>query len=210
MFGVIARHAAFVTLYCIGMVLGLLAGVWLASQSFSGEVAGLLGAFFGAVITVAGAFWLMEHKANADRESLRRILIDGVQKLLAQAEKATAEATTSPDRSRAMASAIVNRWQFLFAFSPYRQLEHFSHIQVMAEIDACCRQFAPFLESKHERLATLSKENGLSLSYPVNITGRNREMVVGVKEISEELARRCEDAMKVLTGTTAPQRRANE
>lgn len=200
MFGVIARHAASITLQCICIVFGLLAGIWLASQTFTEAVAGLLGAFFGAVITVAGAFWLMEHKANTERESLRRILLNGVQKLLDQANKATAEATTSADGARAIGLAIFNRWQFLAAFSPYRQLEHFGHIQVMAEIDACCRQFVPLLESKHEKSVTISREVGPSISQPMNMAGRNREMVAGVKTVSEEVARRCEEALKVLGG----------
>lgn len=47
-----------------------------------GVVAEVLAAFLGAAVAVWGAMWVADYRENVAREDLRRILADGVQKVL--------------------------------------------------------------------------------------------------------------------------------
>ncbi len=189
----LAQHAPVVTLYMVGTVVGLMAGIWIGSASPWPDLAALLGALAGAAITVMGAFWVADHRADAERDRLRRILGEGLRRLQQQAALPFDE-ITSPSAARARARAVFNRWQYLAAFSPYRELDAFEQIHAMAEVDACCRSLAPHLEEPKDQVHT-----GEQVMLQVLAVRRGAGAPRHVREACEEIVRRCDDAMKALS-----------
>ena len=190
----LAQHAPVVTLYMVGTVVGLMAGIWIGSASPWPDLAALLGALAGAAITVMGAFWVADHRADAERDRLRRILGEGLRRLQYQAALPFDE-ITSPAAARARARAVLNRWQYLAAFSPYRELDAFEQIHAMAEVDACCRSLAPHLEEPRDQV----NAGGTNAIIAALAVRRGAGSPILVQEACEEIVRRCDDALKALS-----------
>ncbi|HVL08092.1 MAG TPA: hypothetical protein VM512_02895 [Burkholderiaceae bacterium] len=191
----LAQHAAVVTLYCTGIVIGVAAGIWIGAESPWPDLAALLGALAGAFITVMGAFWVSDHRADAERDRLRNILLDGVKRLRARAEQPAAKGGTE---ARQRAREVFSRWQYLAAFSPYRELGSFGHIQAMAEIDVCCRQLETYT---HDPQSTPPAFTGSTETY---ITQMHRGytgaiLAQAVQAICDEVTRRCQEAEEALS-----------
>ena len=194
----LAQHAPVVTLFMAGTIAGFMAGMAIGAQAPSAgpagsDIAALLGALAGAAITVMGAFWVADHRADAERDRLRRILGEGLRRLQHQAALPFDE-ITSPSAARARARAVFNRWQYLAAFSPYRELDAFEQIHAMAEVDACCRSLAPHLEEPKDQVHT-----GEQVMLQVLAVRRGAGAPRHVREACEEIVRRCDDAMKALS-----------
>lgn len=190
----IAKHAGVVAMHCIGITVGLVVGICLAQASFASEAAELLGAFLGATIAVLGAFWVSAHRGQIERESLHRILIDGVQKLLDQAKLNSVRAESSSE-AHAQARVVFNRWQHVAAFSPYRDLDDFGVISLMADVDACCRNLSYYLDAPE---STISLGDGpTTFTHAIR---RQSSVMRSVAESCEEIARRCESALRGLNG----------
>ena len=187
----IGRHSAAVTLYAIAIVTGLIAGVWLSSGAYSSNFAALIGTLFGAGITVLGAVWVSEHRAEVERAKLQAILFQGVTQLRRQASIGSQEALT-PRSARELARAVVNRWTFLSSFSPYRELGDVTKIRALAELDACCRALA---------LHTVEPKDNVAIGGQVSWLLAVRRQGGGVREVvkeCEEVVARCIEAERVL------------
>lgn len=194
----LAQHAPVVTLFMAGTIMGFMAGMAVGAQAPSAgpvgsDISALLGALAGAAITVMGAVWVADHRADKERERLRWILVEGLWRLQHQAALPFDE-ITSPAAARARARAVFNRWQYLAAFSPYRELDAFEQIHAMAEVDACCRSLAPHLDEPQDQIRTGA--DGIVAALAVRKAAGSPRLV---REACEEIVRRCDEALKVLS-----------
>ncbi|KAF1728140.1 hypothetical protein CSC76_06645 [Pseudoxanthomonas mexicana] len=195
----LAQHAPVVTLFMAGTIAGFMAGMAIGAQAPSAgpagsDIAALLGALAGAAITVMGAVWVADHRADKERDRLRLILVEGLRRLQHQAALPFEQVTTSA-AGRLRARAVFNRWQYLAAFSPYRELDAFDQIHAMAEVDACCRSLAAHLDEPRDQV----NGGGTSAIVAALAVRRGAGSPSVVQEACEEIVRRCDDALKALS-----------
>jgi hypothetical protein len=134
-------HAAAVTMHCVAISIGLVAGILLAQTEGGANWSDVVGAILGAAIAVFGAAWYTSHRDDRSRAELIQILQKSVENLRDEANTLYIAAQRKAEHGalEAQINRVLNRWEHLRHFSPFREVGNAETISRLADIDHACR-----------------------------------------------------------------------